>query len=312
MFWAHIGSKCPVTVIYGDIIGFVLQKQELVNEADEDQFKINDVYLKALPRSNDIMLKALDTKLCQRGQQEPIVVNENMVILDGHTRHDLLGQRGKKIKFTVKKFDSKDEEFEYVIESNIMRRQLTDFAKAETVYEMYMERKKQGKESRGKNYNTYLDILECIKDKPKLIKEIAQGINKNSDYIRQILVTMVDSWYVRMEKVSTGKAHYCKYTILPKGVGFLSEQERVETTDSALLVGKIIGISRASVVRSNYLIKNADEGMLEQLRNGNLTISMAYHLLTTGGKQLPREKRENYKCPHCEHVAKKVEFRSVR
>lgn len=289
-----------------------MSEQVVVMEAEADQFVINESYYKALPRSNKYILEALGQKLIQKGQQEPIVVNEKMVILDGYTRHALLDQRGVKIKFTIRRFDTPDEEFEYVIESNIMRRQLTDFAKAETVYDMYMEKKKLGKESRGKNYNTYLDILENIKDKPKLIKEIAQDLDKNADYIRQVLVTMVASWYVRMEKVSVSKIHYCKYTILPKGVAFLEKNERVETTDSALLVGKVIGISRSNVIRSNYIIKNADEGMLDKLRNGALTISMAYHLLTTGGKQPPRTQKGNYKCPHCKHVAVKREFRCVR
>ena len=61
-----------------------------------DDFKINDKYFKAIPRPTEDECSALDMKLIERGQMEPIIVNKDMVILDGHTRFDLLTQRGKR------------------------------------------------------------------------------------------------------------------------------------------------------------------------------------------------------------------------
>jgi len=110
-------------------------------EADYDTFKIIPKYLKALPRSTYDELHAMDQNLIQRGQQKPIEVRRDMGILDGYTRHDLLGQRGVKIKYIFKDFPTEEEEYEYVKECNVMRRQLNLFQRVETMYEFYIETK---------------------------------------------------------------------------------------------------------------------------------------------------------------------------
>ena len=84
-----------------------MSEQTLIMEAEADTFKIIPKYLNALPRSTHDELHALDQKLIQRGQQEPIKVRRDMGILNGYTRHDLLGQRGVKIKYEFRDFEQK-------------------------------------------------------------------------------------------------------------------------------------------------------------------------------------------------------------
>ena len=68
----------------------------------------------------------------QNGIQIPIIINENNVVLDGYHRlkaiRELLIEA---VPVLVKSFDNEFDEQAFVISTNLERRQLNDFQKAE-------------------------------------------------------------------------------------------------------------------------------------------------------------------------------------
>jgi ParB-like chromosome segregation protein Spo0J len=142
-----------------------------------DNFVINDDYLNSIPRPSIDEFNALKMKIIEKGQQEPIIVNSDMVILDGHTRYQILSERGMSINYMVRDFANKQDEFEYVVETNIMRRQLNNFQKLEALYRLYVGKKTE------KNYNLWIMILESIKQGNITRKRIASDIGYTDEAV---------------------------------------------------------------------------------------------------------------------------------
>jgi ParB-like chromosome segregation protein Spo0J len=67
--------------------------------------------------------KSIETE----GQHYPIIVNEDLEVLDGHHRFRACTELGVEPDFEVKKFDDKLLEKKFVIEANLRRRHLNNF-----------------------------------------------------------------------------------------------------------------------------------------------------------------------------------------
>jgi 16S rRNA G966 N2-methylase RsmD len=96
-----------------------------------DQIKTNGVYESMVPPMSDTDYEKLKQSIRDVGQREPIVVNQNNVVLDGHHRLRACKELGIAPKIMVRVFANKNEETRYVIEANLIRRQLNDFQKTQ-------------------------------------------------------------------------------------------------------------------------------------------------------------------------------------
>ena len=108
--------------------------------------KVNAVYDAILPRLSKAEFEALKLSIQTEGQHFPIVINEEFEILDGHHRYRICQELGIEPKVEKRVFGDKLVEKKFVIESNLWRRQLTDFEKAEfglLLMEIETERAKQ-------------------------------------------------------------------------------------------------------------------------------------------------------------------------
>jgi N6-adenosine-specific RNA methylase IME4 len=92
---------------------------------------IDPEYEKLLPPLPAQEREAMKESLLTEGQHHPVDINKKKIILDGHNRAILLTELGKKIKRVVKDFPDKLTERKFVIESNLKRRHLNDFQRAE-------------------------------------------------------------------------------------------------------------------------------------------------------------------------------------
>lgn len=310
----------------------MLLSQQLLLEASYDDFVVHPQYYRAVPRPTYEENSALDMKLIQKGQLEPIKVNRKMWILDGYTRHELLGQRGKKIKYLFMDFDTPEEELEYVVETNVMRRQLNKFQRIETVYGLYKQRRE---EMRSKNYDGMISTLESIKKGNNNSIGIGKDIGYQRQSVNKIIRELRDGYYVRIEKefkkYEAGKGRGGTtiniVTMLPKGEAFLSNRSRKIRGGAGILVGKIIGLNRNTIAKGITIIDKADEEMKERLRSGAMSMNKAFNILTEIIPP-PKEHKEStnpyyidkywrlkdiIQCPHCEHESPKSEYkRTVR
>lgn len=105
--------------------------------------KINDHFLDLVPRSSKHEMQILTESIMKNGLREPIVISKNHFILDGHTRFEICQNLGIKPKYRIMRFDSYEEEEEYVVESNMERRHVNNFQKIEIYYKYYDQLKKR-------------------------------------------------------------------------------------------------------------------------------------------------------------------------
>ena len=88
---------------------------------------LNPEYAKLLPKMSDEEFAELKSSIQAEGQHYPIVVNENLEVIDGHHRFQVCVELGIEPDFEVRKFEDKLLEKKFVIEANLRRRHLNKF-----------------------------------------------------------------------------------------------------------------------------------------------------------------------------------------
>ncbi len=89
--------------------------------------RVNPEYEKLLPRMSDPEFGELKESIRLEGQHYPIIVNENLEVLDGHHRFKACVELNIEPDFEVRKFEDKLVEKKFVIEANLRRRHLNNF-----------------------------------------------------------------------------------------------------------------------------------------------------------------------------------------
>jgi DNA modification methylase len=95
---------------------------------------IDDEYSKLVPPLTEKEYEGLKLSISIDGQHFPIIVNEQGIILDGHHRFRACKELKIEPKIEEKSFSSKLKEIEFVVDSNLKRRHLNPFQKAELGY----------------------------------------------------------------------------------------------------------------------------------------------------------------------------------
>jgi ParB-like chromosome segregation protein Spo0J len=112
------------------------------------ELKINPEYKALIPELLDDEYENLKESISKNGYWEeyPIIVNDNNEILDGHSRWKACQELGIQPIIKVKHFESKEEEMRFVIETNLNRRHLNAFQKAELALKLIeLEKTKRGR-----------------------------------------------------------------------------------------------------------------------------------------------------------------------
>ena len=89
--------------------------------------RLNPEYEKLLPKMSEEEFAELKASIQAEGQHYPIIVNEDLEILDGHHRYRACTELGVEPDFEVRKFEDKLLEKKFVIEVNLRRRHLNNF-----------------------------------------------------------------------------------------------------------------------------------------------------------------------------------------
>jgi ParB-like chromosome segregation protein Spo0J len=89
--------------------------------------RLNPLYEKLLPQMSEQEFKELKASIQSEGQHYPIIVNEDLEVLDGHHRFRACMELGIEPDFEVRKFEDKLLEKKFVIEANLRRRHLNNF-----------------------------------------------------------------------------------------------------------------------------------------------------------------------------------------
>jgi ParB-like chromosome segregation protein Spo0J len=116
--------------------------------------RLNPTYDKLLPRMSEEEFTQLKASIQAEGQHYPIIVNEDLEVLDGHHRFRACTELGIEPDFEVRKFDDKLLEKKFVIETNLRRRHLNNFQLVELAVPLLEIEKalaKQRQSKGGKN-----------------------------------------------------------------------------------------------------------------------------------------------------------------
>jgi len=89
--------------------------------------RLNPEYSKLLPKMSEEEFAELKSSIKTEGQHYPIIVNENLEVLDGHHRYRACTELGIEPDFEVRRFEDKLLEKKFVIEANLRRRHLNNF-----------------------------------------------------------------------------------------------------------------------------------------------------------------------------------------
>ena len=124
---------------------------------------LNPIYDKLLPRMSEEEFEELKKSIETEGQHYPIIVNEDLEVLDGHHRFRACQELGLEPDVEVKRFEDKLLEKKFVIEANLRRRHLNNFQLVELAVPLLEIEKtlaKQRQSLGGKNgRNTQLGLV---------------------------------------------------------------------------------------------------------------------------------------------------------
>lgn len=139
------------------------------------KLKINPEYEKLLPPISPIEYEALKTSIKLDGLFYPITINERGVILDGHHRYKACLELELEPKYEIKHFENELYEKRFVLESNLLRRQVTTFMRYELSKPLLEIERELAKERMlfGKKYPTLM--LEEGEAVEKVSKQIGMS-----------------------------------------------------------------------------------------------------------------------------------------
>lgn len=93
--------------------------------------QINPEYASLVSELSPEEYESLKQSIMKNGLYLPIIVNQNGIILDGHHRYKACQALGIEPKTIVKEFEDKLDEHLFVIDCNLIRRQLNSFQRTE-------------------------------------------------------------------------------------------------------------------------------------------------------------------------------------
>jgi ParB-like chromosome segregation protein Spo0J len=105
------------------------EKQAQAVKSLKNLFIIKQEYQDSVPALTAEEYKSLVESIKSEGQHLPIIVNKELVILDGYHRFKICQQLELAPKYEIKEFPTLAQEQLFVIDCNLQRRQLTPYVR---------------------------------------------------------------------------------------------------------------------------------------------------------------------------------------
>lgn len=305
-----------------------MSKQEVLYETNKYftykgkklHIRFIDEYFDIVPRPTPEEKHQLKEDIQIDGLLEDIKINIDGIVLDGHTRIEICEELGwtrsneEKIKpiFEVKEFETKLKEKEYVLKTNLMRRQLNSFQKVKLVSKLYKDNPHTNREK------TRYDILLELKKHGKpincdsLSKKVGVSRTYATEMLRGLKEDFCANYETREDHYNRKQVHY--YYILPKGEEVLSKGRPDKVVFKTL--GRSIGVGKETTAKAIFLLNHAPPYMLLKLEIGKIGVMRAYLELTKEDRVNKRVIPKKYIgssskviCPHCKQISVKREWK---
>lgn len=192
-------------------------REDVIHKARWTFFKTNPDYLKAVPRPPQKRYDEIKQDIKLKGQLIPIIVNENMIVLDGHTRFDICKELNIEIKYIIRTFENKLEEERFVYAVNVKKRDLPDFVhirlafKIAEIDEQLTQKAKENQKLGGKGF------VISQKAKIDVTKKVASETKTGSQLVSRAHTIIKKGTKEEIESLENGSENINKiYKVIKK------------------------------------------------------------------------------------------------
>jgi len=171
---------------------------------DPKDITVNPHYRSLLPRPTPKEYEIIKQSMIDNGQQKPVEVDQNMIMVDGFSRLDVCVDIGRQVWFESRYYENKTAVLRQMAILNLHRRHITDFAKVLLYDEIYQDEKKQAEQRQKLAVkiaglkNRSEDTTEEVQKLEKEMETIGTGraLDKYSEIINVSPATVKRSQYV--------------------------------------------------------------------------------------------------------------------
>jgi len=167
-------------------------------------------WVELIPRPTLEEVDHITASIKKHGQQTPIVVDQNYMIMDGYTRYKICKRLSLTPKFIVKQFKDDDERTDFIMIANVERRHLKAFDKVRLFRHIYISEQQLAKERQvlNRKLRIYRDDSRFGKSKGahggEAIHEFAKKIGVGAGTAKRALVVLEEGKDKEIDMVKKG------------------------------------------------------------------------------------------------------------
>jgi ParB-like chromosome segregation protein Spo0J len=232
--------------------------------------QLNPEYEKLLPKMFNEEFAELKASIQAEGQHYPIIVNEDLEVLDGHHRFKACTELGIEPDFEVRKFEDKLIEKKFVIEANLRRRHLTKFQLVELgvpllEIEKALAKKRQvegGKMGRSIQVGLVPDDAKPVLTKSKATAVVAKKVGVSTRTFERGKKILENANEEEKQKLREGKASIAKVyrEVVALERGIKPEGEKRKT----ISVADEVSVSAARTEQNKTVLSALLKSLLEK------------------------------------------------
>ena len=210
---------------------------------DWSEVKIKREYFDMIPRHSEKEYDQMKRSIENEGQEKPVIVDQNMVLIDGFTRYKIIKELGnRRLYYQKRNFKNRNEVLRCMAIGNLHRRNLTQYQKVLLYHELYLEEKKKAMERR----------------------ELAR--EKSTVTLKNIYASKAPS----ESAIKSGRGRSGQPLIEDKSPP-IEDQSRARTA-----YAKIIGVSDVAVHQTHYIKEYGGKRINQQVKDNKISMRDAY------------------------------------
>jgi hypothetical protein len=209
---------------------------------------INPDYSELVYPLSDLEYQSLKNSIKDDGLHNSIIVNSKGEILDGYHRYKICRELKISVKYEIKYFNNSLEEKKFVIDTNLKRRQLSEFQKGELTYKLL---KIESEKAKLRQLSKLKDVTDTL---PPSLPLVPNGTNGQDDEAKD------------KDKVKKLEDYEDKGRVID-------------------IVAKKSGFSPMTLHRIKTIIEHGTEEIKEKLRNNKSSISKEYEKIQRDKKR---------------------------
>ena len=127
--------------------------------------QVKEEFKNLIPPLNDSEFKELEDSILAEGCRESLIVWNN-ILVDGHHRYEICTKHNIPFKVINKNFEDENEAMLWIINNQLGRRNITDFARAELVLkkkDILLEKGREKQKQTLKQYNEPTVLTKLVK-----------------------------------------------------------------------------------------------------------------------------------------------------